>query len=165
MILASVETPLGTITLASDGEALTGLYFERQAHRPDLEGSVSDLPVFDEARAWLSEYFAGRIPKSVPKLHLFGTPFQKRVWEALLSIPYGQTVSYASLAARLNSSARAVGGAVGRNPVLLIVPCHRVIGSRGELTGYAGGIAKKAALLALERGGAIGCEYGATCES
>ena len=165
MILASVETPLGTVTLASDGEALTGLYFEGQAHRPDLEGSYTEAPVFVETRAWLSEYFAGRIPQSAPKLHLFGTPFQKRVWEALRSIPYGQTVSYAALAARLNSSARAVGGAVGRNPVSLIVPCHRVIGSRGALTGYAGGIARKAALLALERGGAIGCEYGATCES
>ena len=162
MILASVETPLGTVTLASDGEALTGLYFEGQAHRPDLEGNYTEAPVFVETRAWLSDYFSGRIPQSAPKLHLFGTPFQKRVWDALLSIPYGQTVSYASLAARLNSSARAVGGAVGRNPVSLIVPCHRVIGSRGELTGYAGGIAKKAALLALERGGAIGCEYGAT---
>ena len=162
MILASVETPLGTVTLASDGEALTGLYFEGQAHRPDLEGSYTEAPVFVETRAWLSEYFAGRIPQSAPKLHLFGTPFQKRVWEALRSIPYGQTVSYAALAARLNSSARAVGGAVGRNPVSLIVPCHRVIGSRGALTGYAGGIARKSALLALERGGAIGCEYGAT---
>ncbi len=146
-------SPLGGITLASDGEALTGLWFDGQKHfARGLEENreVKDLPVFREAGRWLDAYFAGKVPDFTPPLALRGTPFQEKVWAALLAIPHGQTATYGELAERLASSARAVGGALGRNPVSLIVPCHRVLGAGGRLTGYAGGIDRKRALLALE---------------
>ena len=134
-------SPLGGITLASDGEALTGLWFDGQKHF--ARG-------LEEKREAKDPYFAGEMPDFTPPLALRGTPFQERVWAALLEIPRGQTVTYGELAARLSSSARAVGGAVGKNPVSLIVPCHRVLGAGGRLTGYAAGLDKKRALLALE---------------
>ena len=146
-------SPLGGITLASDGEALIGLWFDGQAHfGPGLSERAAEgaLPVFDEARRWLELYFSGREPGFTPPVAPRGTAFQKRVWAALAEIPYGQTTTYGALAGRLGSSARAVGGAVGRNPVSLIVPCHRVLGAGGSLTGYAGGLDRKRALLALE---------------
>lgn len=146
-----LDTPLGGVTLTSDGEALTGLYFDGQKHAPPLAGTEAALPVFDETRRALAEVFAGRAPSLLPKLRPEGTPFQKRVWEALLAIPYGETVSYAALAKRLGTSARAVGSAVGRNPISVLVPCHRVIGKDGALVGYAGGLERKKALLARER--------------
>lgn len=156
-------SPLGGITLASDGAALTGLWFDGQrffgrglAETPEERA----LPVFDEAARWLDAYFSGREPESRPPLHLRATAFESAVWQMLLRIPYGETVTYGALARTLSAqsgravSARAVGGAVGRNPVSLLIPCHRVVGAGGALTGYAGGVARKEWLLALERGGA-----------
>lgn len=147
-------SPLGGVTLSSDGEALTGLWFDGQRHfastLPPEHGEGEDM-VLAEATEWLDEYFAGREPDFTPPLRLKGTAFQRAVWELLRTVPYGTTTSYGELAAKLgNASARAVGGAVGRNPVSLIVPCHRVLGRDGRLTGYAGGVDKKRWLLKLE---------------
>ena len=153
-------SPLGSITLASDGEALTGLWFEGQEHFGDSltdEHTPGEAPVFALAEQWLDLYFSGIEPGFTPPLHLRGTHFRRRVWELLLTVPYGRTVTYGALAARLEvlglpkTSARAVGGAVGRNPISLIIPCHRVIGADGSLTGYAAGLARKRALMELEK--------------
>lgn len=170
---AYYDSPIGGITLASDGEALTGLWFltssvfdnkvfgspsgcDGQKHfgymLPQQHEEHSGLPVFDETRRWLGVYFSGCEPNFTPPLSLKGTPFQRRVWEALLTIPYGQTVTYGELARLLGCrSAQAVGGAVGRNPISIIVPCHRVVGASGALTGYAAGLDRKRALLELEQ--------------
>ena len=152
--LSSWPSPLGEITLASDGRALTGLWFAGQKHdRAGLRGDAQtrDLPVFAETRRWLALYFAGREPDFCPPLAPRGTPFQRSVWDRLRRIPYGQTLSYGALARELGCpSARAVGSAVGRNPISLLIPCHRVLGADGSLTGYAGGLARKEALLRLE---------------
>lgn len=154
--IAHYDSSLGGITLGSDGEALTGLWFDGQQHygstlNPQCK-ERPDLPVFDETRRWLYCFFSGCKPGFTPPLSLLGTPFQQRVWEALLAIPYGQTVTYGELARRLGiRSAQAVGGAVGRNPISIIVPCHRVVGAGGNLTGYAGGLDRKRALLQLEQ--------------
>ena len=141
-------SPLGGITLASDGEALTGLWFGRYG-----ESREKELPVFDAAKRWLDIYFKGNAPDFTPPLNLRGTVFRKAVWDILLTIPFGKTMTYGQIAARFSArmSAQAVGGAVGHNPVALIVPCHRVIGANGKLTGYAGGLDKKIKLLELER--------------
>ncbi|NLZ19639.1 MAG: methylated-DNA--[protein]-cysteine S-methyltransferase [Bacteroidales bacterium] len=153
------DSPLGGITLAGEDHALTGLWFDGQAHfgsTLDVQSEKSWLPVFADSCRWLDGYFAGRIPDFIPKLDLRGTPFQCRVWQALLDIPYGQTRPYAAIARAVSCpSARAVGGAVGRNPISLIVPCHRVIGAGGTLTGYAGGVERKRMLLRLEQTGII----------
>lgn len=153
------QTPLGAVTLASDGERLTGLWFDGQRHfgstlSPDAQ--ERELPIFAQTGQWLRLYFQGRDPAFTPPLRLCGTPFQIRVWTALQSIPYGTTLSYGALAQRLGlpkTAARAVGSAVGRNPVSLIVPCHRVLGADGSLTGYAGGTERKQSLLTLEGAG------------
>ena len=149
------DSPLGGITLAGEGEALTGLWIDGPTHFASTLGAQSEerwLPVFDDACHWLDVYFAGDKPDLTPKLDLRGTPFQRTVWQALLTIPYGETITYGELAGRISCpSARAVGGAVGRNPVSLIVPCHRVIGAGGALTGYAGGLELKKRLLQLEK--------------
>lgn len=154
------NSPLGGITMASDGTALTGLWFDGQKYfaegiKPDAE--EKKLPIFDEAMRWLDIYFSGRRPDFTPLLNLEGTAFRKEVWKLLLQIPYGQTTTYGELAAQLavskglkRMSAQAVGGAVGHNPISIIVPCHRVVGTGGSLTGYAGGLPKKLALLKLE---------------
>ena len=157
-------SPLGGILLAADGEGLTGLWFEGQkfyARGLDTEHEEKDLPVFGQAAHWLDTYFAGKEPDFTPPLHLIGTPFQLTIWQELLAIPYGRTETYGGLAQRCSRSdttARAVGGAVGRNPVSVIVPCHRVVGADRNLTGYAGGTERKARLLALERSVASGRE-------
>ena len=156
-----IASPIGLLTLASDGEALTGLWLEGQRFFPgtlpaaDLE---RELPVFAQTRRWLKLYFQGREPDFFPPVRLSGTPFQLTVWEALRTVPYGKTVTYGELARRLSAqsdhprvSARAVGGAVARNPVSILIPCHRVVGANGSLTGYAGGLDRKRKLLALER--------------
>lgn len=153
---AHYDSPLGGITLASDGHALTGLWFDGQRHfGSTLEPQatrITDLHIFDSARRWLDIFFSGRQPDFTPPLLLLGSPFAQRVWQTLLDIPYGQTVTYGELARRLGiRSAQAVGGAVGRNPISIIVPCHRVVGAGGNLTGYAGGLDRKRALLQLEQ--------------
>ncbi len=155
------DSPLGGVTMASNGEALTGLWFDGQRYFADglsAELEEKELPVFALADRWLNIYFSGREPDFTPPLRLSGTPFRRAVWEVLLAVPYGQTVTYAQVAeaaakrlGRPRSSARAAGGAVGRNPVSLIVPCHRVVGCGGALTGYAGGTDRKRRLLALEQ--------------
>ena len=151
-------SPLGGITLTSDGMALTGLYFDGERDFPDLSaGRKKDLPVFGEVMHWLDLYFAGKEPDFMPSLNPTGTAFQMSVWEILRTIPYGETTTYGAIARRLEEqtkkrmSAQAVGGAVGRNPISILIPCHRVIGANGSLTGYAGGLDKKEYLLGLER--------------
>lgn len=152
---------LGGITLSSDGDAITGLWFDGQKYYAatlDPDHANINLPVFDAADSWLNIYFSGREPDFLPPLSMKGTPFRKAVWEVLLRIPYGQTMSYGEIADRIavsrglpRMSAQAVGGAVGHNPISIMIPCHRVIGSDGSLTGYAGGIERKMKLLSLER--------------
>lgn len=143
----SYDSPLGRIMMVSDGLALTGVWFNENENQ---NGSVCER-VFEETRLWLDEYFDGRKPDFTPPLSLRGTQFQERVWKELLTISYGTTVSYGELAKRLGvRSAQAVGGAVGRNPIAIIVPCHRVIGADGKLVGYAYGVERKQKLLKLE---------------
>ena len=145
-------SPLGGILLAADEQGLTGLWFDGAkyfaANLPE-EYEEKSTPILDEAARWLDLYFAGRQPAFTPPLHLVGSDFRRRVWKRLLDIPYGQTVTYGALLGK-GMSAQAVGGAVGHNPISIIVPCHRVIGANGSLTGYAGGIDKKIHLWALE---------------
>lgn len=153
-ILTRCGSPLGPILLASDGRALTGLWFEGQQHAPagPAEAAGAEAPpVFAQARTWLELYFSGREPDFCPPLRPRGSAFQLRVWELLRRIPYGETRSYGELARELGcASARAVGQAVGRNPISLLIPCHRVLGKDGNLTGYAGGLERKTSLLRLE---------------
>ena len=145
-------SPLGGILLAADDQGLTGLWFDGAkyfaANLPEASEEKS-TPILDEAARWLDIYFVGRQPNFTPPLHLIGSDFRQRVWERLLDIPYGQTETYGALLGK-GMSAQAVGGAVGHNPISIIVPCHRVVGANGSLTGYAGGIDKKIRLLALE---------------
>lgn len=159
--ISKYSSPLGGITMASDGGALTGLWFDGQKYfGAGLSETAHEksLPVFEETVRWLDIYFSGKAPGFTPPLKFYGSPFRREVWSLLLEIPFGKTESYGQLAARLAHNrglssmyAQAVGGAVGRNPVSLIVPCHRVVGRNGSLTGYAGGIDKKQYLLALEK--------------
>lgn len=154
------KSPLGNILLAADEIGLTGLWFEGQKYFAlylDKEHKEKDLPVLQEAKRWLDIYFAGKEPNFKLPLHFTGTPFQNEVWEILYAIPYGQTKTYGEIAQILagkkglaKMSAQAVGGAVGHNEISIIVPCHRVVGASGSLTGYAGGINKKIELLKLE---------------
>ena len=153
------DSPLGGITLITDETALLGLWFDWQPGYADDDSAVlGDSPTIGAAKRWLDEYFAGCIPRTEVPLRLEGTPFRKEAWALLRKVPYGETVSYGGLARRLELkradgrrvSARAIGGAVHRNPIALIVPCHRVVGADGSLTGYAGGIETKIRLLQLE---------------
>jgi methylated-DNA-[protein]-cysteine S-methyltransferase len=149
------DSPLGTMLLAATDTGLAGVWFVGQRHGPDSAGwnEDEDHPVLRQAAAQLAEYFAGtRTHFDLPLDLQAGTPFQQDVWDALLAIPRGGTTSYAELARRLGrpQAARAIGAAVGRNPVSIIVPCHRVLGTGGSLTGYAGGLERKTALLTLE---------------
>ena len=156
-------SPLGGITLVCDGGVLTGLRFDGQRGFEDAPAAPTageEPAVISLAKEWLDVYFSGREPGFTPPLRLDGTPFQKAVWDILLTIPYGRTATYGEIAKVIEErlcvkkmSAQAVGGAVGRNPVSLIVPCHRVVGSDGSLTGYAGGIGRKRRLLELEGAG------------
>ncbi len=153
-------SPLGGITLASDGDAIVGLWFDGQKYYADslnerYEGK--NLPVFEETVCWLNTYFSGKAPDFTPKLNMRTTAFRKSVWDILLTIPYGKTMTYGQIAeiivaqsGLVRMSAQAVGGAVGHNSISLIIPCHRVIGTNGSLTGYAGGIDKKVRLLQME---------------
>lgn len=154
------ESPIGRMLLAADDAGLTGLWFEGQkyfARCLGRETEEKELPVFAEAKRWLDIYFSGKEPDFTPPLHFTGTDFQKEVWEILCAIPYGQTMTYGAIADQIakkrglsRMSAQAVGGAVGHNNLSIIVPCHRVVGSDGSLTGYAGGIERKTFLLNLE---------------
>lgn len=154
-------SPLGNITLASNGESLTGLWFDGQKYFGDTLGkefTECSLPIFTETVKWLDTYFGGKIPDFTPSISLNTTPFRKAVYDILLTIPYGQTMTYGEIArilAKQNGvermSAQAVGGAVGHNPVSIIIPCHRVVGTDGSMTGYAGGLDRKIELLKLEK--------------
>ena len=159
------DSPLGSITIASDGDALTGLWFEEQKYYAaglSEEYEERNLEIFRTSKRWLDMYFSAKDPGFTPPLNLQGTAFRQKVWQILLTIPYGQTVTYGDIARLIakrsglpSMSAQAVGGAVGHNPVSLIVPCHRVVGADGSLTGYAGGIDRKAKLLYLEKTGIL----------
>ena len=158
-------SPLGGITLAGDGEALTGLWFDGQKHFPhDLQAdsTEAELPVFTQTVHWLDTYFSGKAPDFTPPINLQTTPFRRAVCEVLLTIPYGHTMTYGDISGILaeqrgfqRMSAQAVGGAVGHNPIAIIIPCHRVIGADGSLTGYAGGLYRKSRLLQLEQFGTL----------
>lgn len=177
MYLCTYESPVGKLTLASDGPHLCGLWLEGQKYFEEKlqlrvtgsdgdagdkaiegEAAVSASPALQAAIAWLDAYFNRRDPGELPPIELHGTPFQERVWAQIAKIPYGQVITYGGIAKALANecgddkkvSARAVGTAVGRNPCSIIVPCHRVVGSTGSLTGYSGGIARKVKLLELE---------------
>lgn len=152
-------SPIGNIVLAGDGTALTGLWFEGQKWFGTglTDGAErAELPVFRQTKKWLDIYFGGGEPAFTPAVALRGSEFQIAVWNVLSAIPYGKTVTYGEIAKNLTAvtgrktSARAVGSAVGRNPVSIIVPCHRVLGADGSLTGYAGGVERKRELLRLE---------------
>ena len=154
------NSALGKITLSSDGSSLTGCWFEGQRHFGATLSGVCEkkvVPVFADAKRWLDVYFAGGEPDFCPRLSFAhkATAFQLKVWRALLEIPYGTTCSYKDVAQKVGglSWCRAAAAAIGRNPISLFVPCHRVIGSRGQLTGYAGGLERKAWLLRLEAEG------------
>ena len=153
-------SPLGGILLAADEVGLTGLWFDREKYFADNLSAAhveKETSVLAEAGRWLDIYFTGKEPDFLPPLHPIGSPFRQAVWKILLQIPYGQTMTYGEIAGRLAAeqglarmSAQAVGGAVGHNEISIIIPCHRVVGTNGSLTGYAGGIEKKRALLQLE---------------
>ena len=153
-------SPLGGILLAADEIGLTGLWFDGQkyfARGLPAERIQQETPVLAEARRWLDVYFSGREPDFLPPLHPIGSAFRQSVWEILLQIPYGHTITYGEIARQLagkqglpRMSAQAVGGAVGHNEISILIPCHRVVGTSGSLTGYAGGIDKKVKLLELE---------------
>ena len=155
------DSPLGGILLAADEIGLTGLWFDREKYFADnlpAEHTERETPVLAESKRWLDTYFAGSEPDFLPPLHPIGSAFRREVWEILLRIPYGQTTTYGAIARELaqkrglaRMSAQAVGGAVGHNEISIIIPCHRVVGASGSLTGYAGGIDKKVRLLELER--------------
>ena len=157
---ARYASPLGEILLAADEQGLTGLWFQGQARfAAGLEAGAREgpSPYLDDAQSWLDAYFAGEEPPERPPLHLSGSPLQRQVWALLQQIPRGRTTTYGALAKQIAQarglarfSAQAVGQAVGRNPVSILVPCHRVLGANGSLTGYAGGLERKRALLRLE---------------
>jgi methylated-DNA-[protein]-cysteine S-methyltransferase len=154
------DSPVGLLTVASDGESITGLWMKGQKHfaaTPERENAATDLPVFASARAWLDTYFSGENPTFMPPLAPRGSAFRQAVWAVLRTIPYGEAITYGAVAKMIakesggaKMAARAVGGAVGHNPVSIMIPCHRVVGSDGSLTGYAGGIRAKITLLTLE---------------
>ena len=155
MIYDTFDSPLGQMCLCCDGNVLIAVTFTGQAYEEkhiSKDAVAGSHPVLEQAKVWLSLYFQGEIPYFLPPFRLNGTPFQKQVWDALLQIPYGQTITYGELAKQLGcKSAQAVGGAVGRNPISILIPCHRVVGADGKLTGYAGGVEKKEYLIHLEK--------------
>lgn len=155
------HSPLGNILLAADDIGLTGLWFDGQkyyANNLAEEHQEQNTLVLEQTKEWLDIYFTGREPQFMPPIHMTGTPFQLAVWEILRRIPYGKTTTYGEIAKEIarqrglpHMSAQAVGGAVGHNAISIIIPCHRVVGTNGSLTGYAGGIDKKVKLLTLEK--------------
>ena len=159
--VSRVSSPLGEITICSDGEALTGLWMEGQRFFARTLPAVfeeSKLQVLEAAQVWLETYFSGMKPGPCPPLRVAGSDFQNLVWDALRAVPYGQTTTYGEIAMRIARitgvacvSARAVGGAAARNPIALMIPCHRVLSADGKLTGYVGGLERKQLLLQLEK--------------
>lgn len=157
---SSYPSPQGRLFLAAEEDGLTGAWFDGQkyfASSLNEETEEKEIPLFKDVKKWLSIYFSGKEPGFTLPLHLTGSDFQKEVWEILRSIPYGKTMTYGEIAKQIAArkrisrmSAQAVGGAVGHNKISVIVPCHRVVGANGNLTGYAGGIDKKIKLLTLE---------------
>ena len=159
--LSHYQSPIGDILLAADAIGLTGLWYEGQKYfalHPDKEREEKEVPLFEKVKRWLDIYFSRSEPDFTVPLHFVGTAFQTEVWKILCSIPYGQVTTYGEIAKQLaakkglkHMSAQAVGGAVGHNKISIIVPCHRVVGTDGSLTGYAGGLDKKVKLLHLEK--------------
>jgi len=154
MYISFYPSPLGEIILASDGTALTGLWFRGQKYECAGLGEAEEMPelaVFSQCREWLDAYFTKSPLPPLPPLAPRGTDFQRRVWAELLKVEYGEVKSYGDIAKAVGcKSARAVGSAVGKNPVSILIPCHRIVGSHGSLTGYAGGLERKTFLLQLE---------------
>lgn len=158
--ISHYQSPLGDILLAADDVGLTGVWFEGQkyfAYNLDKEQEEKETPALETAKRWLDVYFTGKKPDFAVPLHFVGTDFQKEVWALLCAIPYGQVTTYGEIAGQLaakrglpHMSAQAVGNAVGHNKISIIVPCHRVVGAKVSLTGYAGGVEKKRVLLTLE---------------
>jgi len=156
----NLNSPIGTLTLSSDGASIIGLWIEGQkyfAGTLEKDASEENLPIFETVQNWLNIYFSGKRPDFMPPLMPKGSPFQKSIWDILCKIPYGQTTTYGEIAAefgRVNggkpTSQRAVGSAVGRNPISILIPCHRVVGKGNDLRGYAGGVHRKAELLRIE---------------
>ena len=153
--LHEYNSPLGEILLTSDGKNLTGLYFKDSCGK--IPGEYKELPIFDDAVKWLDVYFSGKAPDFTPAIKITGSDFQKEVSRVMLAIPFGQVMTYADIAKEIarvrkipSMSAQAVGGAAARNNISLIIPCHRVIGAKGNLTGYGGGLERKRKLLELE---------------
>jgi len=158
ILYSTVTSPIGELLLASDGASLTGVYMQGQRHGAGrTKDWKRDDAALEQARAQLRAYFAGELRDFELPLAAEGTPFQQRVWRALCDIPYGETISYGELARRIGQPAasRAVGLANGRNPISIVVPCHRVIGANGSLTGYGGGLERKRWLLAHEGKGSL----------
>ena len=162
MFESRLHSPLGEVRLRSDGESLKGLWFVGQVNDAkdidDIE-IKNDLPIFGQVESWLESYFSGKQASITIPLQPKGTSFQQRVWQILQEIPYGKTMTYGEIAQRIAQekgvetfSAQAVGQAVGKNPISILIPCHRVLGKNGALTGYAGGVHRKEQLLRIERG-------------
>jgi methylated-DNA-[protein]-cysteine S-methyltransferase len=150
----TLTSPVGRLLLSSDGDSITGLWIEGQKYFAaglDLDSKDHELPIFKRTKEWLECYFSGKEPSFTPQLAPQGSVFRQAVWNELLKIPYAAITTYGEISKRLSASARAVGGAVGHNPISIIIPCHRVVGVSGSLTGYAGGIDRKILLLELER--------------
>ena len=157
-----IQTPLGEVRLRSDGKSLTGLWFIGQVNDAKDNSDIEikdDFPIFGQVETWLESYFSGKQTSITIPLQPKGTSFQQRVWQILQEIPYGETMTYGEIAQRIAKekgvetfSAQAVGQAVGKNPISILIPCHRVLGKNGALTGYAGGVHRKEQLLQLERG-------------
>ena len=157
LIRTRIKSPIGPLTLVADGAALVGIYFEHHSKGGPPPAVEGEAPAFAIAHRQLDAYFSGRRKGFDVALAPRGTAFQSHVWALLQRIPYGQTTTYGALAAEMGrpSAVRAVAGAVARNPVSIIIPCHRVVGADGSLTGFAGGLAVKARLLGLEQGGVL----------
>ena len=155
------HSPLGGMTISSNGSEITGLWFDGQKYYKDTlpkDYEEKNLPVFEKTKKWLDIYFSGKEPDFMPPLQMETTPFRKAVWEIMLTIPFGQTMTYGRIAEIIaeqrglpKMSAQAVGGAVGHTAISILIPCHRVVGANGNLTGYAGGIEKKVQLLTIEK--------------
>lgn len=149
------DSPLGEMLIVSDGDSVCGVWFCGQKHFPSFDNLIQDddLAIFERVRIWFDDYFEGKNPRIDFNLKPDGTQFRLKVWKLLSEIPYGETLTYGEIARKISPemSAQAVGGAVGHNPIAILIPCHRVLGSNGKLTGYAAGLDKKIELLKIEK--------------